>query len=175
MPKLPRFRIAPILALLFSLLLTACSPESLFTEEAVPVEPPTTTTAVDGRLTRFFIAFEAAAAERGINVDLAAFGIEATIEELPDEGVAGQCSYGTFIGHQIVIDTDFFNRASDNAREMVVFHELGHCYLQRDHREDSFDNGICRSIMRSGTGDCLDAYRGDTRDYFLDELFELVD
>ncbi len=57
-------------------------------------------------------------------------------------------------------------------REFVVFHELGHCDLGRDHRDEAFDNGVCVSIMRSGLGDCRDYYHPRTREGYLDELFD---
>jgi hypothetical protein len=54
---------------------------------------------------------------------------------------------------------------------MVVFHELGHCYLGRGHSEETHPNGVCKSIMRSGNGGCFDNYNSTTREAYLDELF----
>jgi len=39
--------------------------------------------------------------------------------------------------HYIYIDQDFFNQ-HPNAVETVVFHELGHCYLDREHNTSMF-------------------------------------
>jgi hypothetical protein len=58
-------------------------------------------------------------------------------------------------------------------KEYIVFHELGHCVLNRPHTEDSFSNGVCSSIMRSGNGGCYDYYNRFTRQYYVDELFEV--
>jgi len=70
-----------------------------------------------------------------------------------------------------VIDKAFFNQTSELLKEMVIFHELGHCVLFRGHREATYSNGTCASIMRSGVEGCRDNYRASTRAAYLDELF----
>ncbi len=154
-------------------LFQACQPDSL---AEVPEPAPEVLlngyAGVDQRLWSFFDTFTAEAAARGVVADLHAFALIADIDDIPEENVAGRCSYGYYTDRKIIIDEDFFNRSNTAFREMIIFHELGHCFLNRGHREDQFENGICKSIMRSGTGTCLDYYRTDTREYFLDELFE---
>lgn len=168
--------------LLFGLLLLlACRPEESFIEP-LPIDEPEEEAPietdgegyrrVDEVLWAYWASFEEEAALRGKTVDLKLSGIEGDIEALPEEGVAGQCSYGYVAGKRIVIDREFWDRANTNWRELVVFHELGHCYLERGHREEAFDNGLCKSIMRSGTEDCRDAYGPQNREYYLNELFE---
>ena len=71
----------------------------------------------------------------------------------------------------MTIDKTFWNRSSELYKEFVVFHELGHCVLDRNHKEDKDSRGRCLSIMRSGLGDCLDAYSSANRTYYLNELF----
>lgn len=70
------------------------------------------------------------------------------------------------------MDETFWNTTSDRGKEFVVFHELGHCFLLRNHLEDTFLGGTCTSIMRSGTGSCRDNYGRLTRETYLDELFD---
>ena len=95
------------------------------------------------------------------------------IEEIDEQHVAGQCSYGRFRNPRLVtIDASFWRRSSDRFKEFIVFHELGHCYLNRGHLESAFSNGVCVSIMRSGVGDCFDNYHVNTREYYINELFE---
>ncbi|MEZ4884363.1 MAG: hypothetical protein R3E32_06445 [Chitinophagales bacterium] len=120
----------------------------------------------------YFARFEKEAAERGQTIDLNSLNLTAAIEELHPDDVAGVCNYNSRNPNHIGIDQTFWNRAASRWREMVVFHELGHCVLGRGHREDNFDNNLCVSIMRSGTGTCRDAYQSSTRDYYLDELFD---
>ena len=56
---------------------------------------------------------------------------------------------------------------------MIVFHELGHCYLTRGHKDERKNNGTCASIMRSGKAACMDFYTSDNRKEYLDELFDM--
>lgn len=72
---------------------------------------------------------------------------------------------------------------NDREKEALVFHELGHCLLGRDHVQDTLPNGSPKSLMISGNisvyGPCVYAI-GDVedcnfihrRDYYIDELFD---
>ena len=129
---------------------------------------------VDEELHPFFEEFEYQAALRGLVVDLTMANIIGKLENLPEEHVAGQCTYGTAIDAEITIDQTFWNDFPQYLiREMVVFHELGHCYLSLGHKEGVHPNGTCLSIMRSGLEDCRDNYNSQTRASYLDELFSL--
>lgn len=129
---------------------------------------------VDERLWSYFEDFEEEADRRGLTYDLTRYNLIGTIENISDEGVAGTCSYGARSPRHVTIDLPFWQRAGFFSREMVVFHELGHCILNRDHSEETTGNGFCASIMRSGTGNCQTLYNAQNRDYYLDELFETL-
>lgn len=131
---------------------------------------------VDERLWSHFENFENEAAARGITIDLRNTNITGAINAIEESGVAGTCTYGTHRPSDIVIDQQFWNRASAFGREEVVFHELGHCFLMRGHTEKTHQNNdrVCASIMRSGTGDCFSLYNAVNREYYLDELFEFL-
>lgn len=122
-------------------------------------------------LTPYFQAFKEKALEYNIEVDYDATNVTAEIKIIDEGSVAGSCTTNGHDLTHITIDQNFWNQASHLLREMVIFHELGHCILGRGHREDSFSNGVCRSIMRSGLGTCMDAYIPENRDYFIQELF----
>lgn len=127
---------------------------------------------VDPELVPHFRAFEQVAAEMGINVDLQSSGISGKIVPINDGNIAGTCSYNSNFTHRdIEIDQDFWQRASHLYREYIVFHELGHCYLRRDHKEGCLRNGSYLSLMRSGEGNCRDNYSRATREYYIRELF----
>ncbi|MEM6629735.1 MAG: hypothetical protein AAF694_08680 [Bacteroidota bacterium] len=164
--------------LIILLIFAACSNEQQIltpvAQEEEPQEAPTPTgfSNVDQALWSFYTDFETEAASRGLQIDLDALGITGTFEDLEGEHVAGQCTFTRFSPNEVRIDTEFWQRASNNLREMIIFHELGHCVLLRDHEEGSLSNGACLSIMRSGNGSCIDNYRGTTRSFYLDELFE---
>jgi len=151
--------------LLIGLALASCK------ERDKPKEYP----GVDERLHGYFELFEEEARARGMEIDLIERSLSGEVMEIDGQGVAGQCQYGqnTVLDNHLVIDESFLlSNASDLLKELVVFHELGHCYLQRDHREDTYPTGACISIMRSGVGDCRDNYSDAFRATYIDELFD---
>lgn len=127
---------------------------------------------VNRELWIYFQRFEEEAARRGLEIDLVAEKITGVIENIPADRVLGSCNFRPNRPNHLIIDEEFWNAASDRFREFVVFHELGHCSLFRDHREDVLVNGACSSIMRSGTGNCRDNYTEFTRNFYLNELFD---
>lgn len=166
----------PSILTLFSfaclLLVSACQEDEEVIEDIVPEEIGYP--GVDEELWTYFDQFEEEAFARGIEIDLRAANITAQIQEIDEHRVLGQCNYAfrRFSPNRVTIDEAFWNRSSNRGREFVVFHELGHCYLNRAHREDTDRLGSCLSIMRSGTGNCRDNYSQVTRSRYLDELFD---
>ncbi len=129
---------------------------------------------VDRELWPHFQAFEEAALERGFSIDLNRANVVGSIEDIDDGNVVGTCTYGGRQNHRsVVVDESFWKRASPLYREYIVFHELGHCFLFRDHEESCLANRTYASIMRSGTGStCRDNYNTQTRDFYIDELMD---
>lgn len=120
-----------------------------------------------------FERFEIEAKARGISVDLVTERISGVIEDLEGEHIAGQCNtYGGARPNHVIMDLEFWNRAGDLFKEFIIFHELGHCFLNRGHREDAHANGTCVSLMRSGIEDCRDNYNSASRAAYLNELFK---
>lgn len=129
---------------------------------------------VDRALWPYFQAFQEEGERRGVSIDLAISNISGEIAVIEEEGVAGTCLYGSHITNHVTIDQAYWLRARDIEREYVVFHELGHCFLLRDHNDDFDRNGICVSVMHSGLTSCRNAYNITNRDYYLDELFSEI-
>lgn len=126
---------------------------------------------VDSRLQEYFDRFATEGALRGVNVDYTATPIAGRIENIEDQNVQGQCQSNSTRANVLLIDSNFWNSSSDMIREFVIFHELGHCYLDRDHLDEETSNGACISIMHSGTSGCTNTYNANTRSVLLDELF----
>ncbi|MEM7104852.1 MAG: hypothetical protein AAF502_17070 [Bacteroidota bacterium] len=159
--------------LLLAMLITSCNKESISLTPAQD-DPPTVSLLYPGvaeALWPYFHKFEEEGTLRGLEIDLTASGITGVIEAIDEDGVAGQCTYYSHQSNAISVDQEFWNISSPLWKEFIVFHELGHCFLDRGHTEDAFSNGVCTSLMRSGLGDCFDNYSDDTRSYYLDELF----
>ncbi len=164
---------------LFLLVLSACQKDfidPMNIEESIIETGPKSYPGVDEALWPYFERFEIEAAAQNIEVDLIQTETTGVIEDLEEENVAGLCSYSTdrqnhIIENHITIDLAFWNRFNDNIKEMIVFHELGHCVLRRGHTEGQLENGRCISIMRSGSEPCRDAYNAATKSYYIGELF----
>jgi len=161
------------LSLFLLIFVISCQVEELLDSDVTSSTEEDLYPNVDLALEPYFQNFEREALERGLRVDLSAADITGTIEEIHEDDIAGTCSYNRFgLDKEIIIDESFWNRASSFYREYIIFHELGHCYLDRDHLDACLQEGIWSSLMRSGTIDgCSDYYNQQTREYYLDELF----
>jgi len=76
----------------------------------------------------------------------------------------------------VEIDKSRWFSFSEDVRGFLLFHELGHCELDRLHRNDKFDNEAWQSIMRGSPLEGLDVWMpipffGFRKEYFIDELF----
>ena len=84
---------------------------------------------------------------------------------------------GMFDKPTILISESCWATLNEDAREILVFHELGHALLNRLHIDGTLPNGYSKSIMCAGTNfDCSDLpdylYCSNYREYYLDELFD---
>jgi hypothetical protein len=70
-----------------------------------------------------------------------------------------------------MIDRLFWETATMTEKEYVIFHELGHCALNRRHLDTTYKDGTCTSMMQSGNGSCKMVYNAQNRSKYLDELF----
>lgn len=127
---------------------------------------------VDKELWSYWESFEFEANVRGFKIDLETEGLVGIITEIDQEHVAGSCTFSSNQPRVIRIDQTIWSNLPTLYREFIVFHELGHCILIRDHDERTDAQGNCLSIMRSGLNGCKDYYNNQTRDFYLDELFE---
>ncbi|HRX29937.1 MAG TPA: hypothetical protein P5235_11160 [Saprospiraceae bacterium] len=127
---------------------------------------------VDSYMKPYIDRFEKEAKLRGVDVSGRIANLEAYIFDIPDNGVAGLCRHNTDSPNRIEIDIVYWNKSNDLEKEYVVFHELGHCVLDRVHNDEKDAQGNCVTIMQSGTTNCIPNYTEETRESYLDELFE---
>lgn len=148
--------------LLFALFtLTACSSDTLVNERSD----------IEDALQVHFREFQDQARQRGVAVDYRDIDMEAYITNIQRNGVIGTCTQFGTGEKEIAIDENYWRRSSHLGRELVVFHELGHCILQRGHNEAEGRGNTCLSIMNSGTSGCRTRYTAANRDFYIDELF----
>lgn len=114
--------------------------------------------------------FVVEAALRDQVIDLSDFGLDIIFQQDLEDTLAAFCNNG-----QIVINRQFWDTRSDLVREAMIFHELGHCILDRIHYNALLANDEWTSIMR---GDPMPVGRsgsinfsGIRRQYYIDELF----
>jgi len=161
-------------SLLLSVFFLSCQKDERLSPEDITESVNTRFPGVERALWPHFQKFEEEALARGISIDLVQEGISGRIATINDNGVIGQCNYNSHLSNHVTVDKNFWDQASTNFKEFVVFHELGHCSLLRGHLEEATPLGrvnVCTSIMRSGTGGCRDNYHTATRETYLDELF----
>ena len=151
---------------LFSILLLGCKPQPKRVQEAY--ENNTLERDIDLEILPYVERFEEYYKLRVINIPI-------NLEETPIDKWGFCYSFkihGKLVSKRIGI-TDKFDRLSDLQREELVFHELGHCFLDRDH-DDSliyhYKFGfIPNSIMYfKNIGGHI--FYKELREYYLQEL-----
>jgi len=110
---------------------------------------------------------------RGHDLNKEDFDFSITLEEIEDPYVGGQCQ---FRGNKITIDEQSWERGNEEWKKFIVFHELGHCLLDRHHRNVKTVSNECYSLMKGGRQDDFDCNLNlispKWMEYYLDELFE---
>lgn len=125
----------------------------------------------DAALQPYFDIFAAEAALRGFPVDYEAERIEGLLQDITDSSIQGQCFRNEDKPKKVIIDTEYWANADAFEKEFIIFHELGHCFLGRDHLNSSDNKGNCLSIMHANPGVCNFSLTEDNRELYLDELF----
>lgn len=83
--------------------------------------------------------------------------------------VVGMCTYRGGNTNYVDFSTSAWRAGSSTFKEMLVFHELGHCLLGRGHNNVSHNDGRKESLMNSYIFS-QSTYRA-YRDEYLKELF----
>lgn len=151
----------PLFCLLLILLLFGCKKD-----DAVEYN-------VDSDFEEYVQRFIDEGAARGVDIDFSDTGLLIEYSERNVEGASGYCYLGN---HHIVIDKSEWTALTDTQKEYLIFHELGHCELDRRHKNDQFDNSLWKSLMRGdplvGTQINIPVpYFGFRKNYYRDELF----
>ena len=126
---------------------------------------------IDSSLQEYFDRFAEEGALRNVVVDYEAARVSGFIRLITSPNVIGQCAHDPNEPGTVIVDRTYWNVATDLEKEFLVFHELGHCVLDRDHLDEADGQGKCISMMTSGTGLCQINYNQNTREKLLDELF----
>ncbi len=125
----------------------------------------------DIALEPYFQIFADEAALRGIEVDYDARRIEGLLQDILDSNVKGQCFRNEEKPNKVIVDVNYWDEANEAEKEFIIFHELGHCFLNREHLDDSEPDGTCLSIMHSNPLACHFVLTSENRKDYLNELF----
>lgn len=82
--------------------------------------------------------------------------------------VIGYCEQA-HSGPKIVINEKWWKAATDTSHELLIFHEAGHCLLQRDHTDGTDSRGDALSVMNWAI--ISDRMYESHYDYYIWELF----
>lgn len=145
---------------------------------------------VDDTFEVYVDQFYEEAAKRGIAIPRNNLIIEFTNE--PTNDFCGECrKAGNIEQSQRTIRIQNSNNCwkdrLDLNKETLIFHELGHCLLDREHMDEYYDDGSPKTIMTTfddgpyspciyvldggNNADQAECNRANRRDFYLDELF----
>ncbi len=114
-------------------------------------------------------AFAAECARRGIQTDVSPTALQVVMGRLGSK--SGSCKPRS-LPKVITIDSMLWRMLPPPAKEMLVYHELSHCLLQRAHTNDVLLSGECKSWMREDDEKCKTNLTNPRwRAYYIDELF----
>lgn len=157
----------PILT--FVLLAVGCS--------TAPKEEPIISNPVEAEEFGVYIRlFQREAEVRGLDLympkldrSLRVYKVDKFNQELQDDSVIGLCVKNS--GRvNIYIDKTAWNTSDSLQREMLLFHELGHCALDLDHDRSLDSSGVPNDIMYPVSFDSLYYYK--YRKFYLDRMFK---
>jgi hypothetical protein len=109
-------------------------------------------------------AFEVASNEAGrpLTVDDLIIQLDPTLEA---SGEDGRCTTYTNATPIILISASYWATATDQGKEVIIFHEMGHCILGRVHRNDLNGTLVPNSVMYYSAG----VFNSNENDYIFYE------
>lgn len=88
----------------------------------------------------------------------------------PGYSIIGLCQIYSSGFRQVFVNESWWGSAGDNARKILIFHELGHCQLNRDHDTRISSDGRPYSLMYPIIDPVLFYYNTGSANYYLTEL-----
>ena len=125
---------------------------------------------VDPEFLPYINLFEEEAQSRSVDISSRLENTSITFNDLGSDS-AGQCLTYSDGRKEVQINQLKWPTYSEQEKEILIFHELGHCVLDREH-DNNMSRGRCISIMRESSSTCIVDYTGERRSVYLDELFK---
>lgn len=156
-------KVAYLLTYLSILLLFSACKESKPTEINLPPVDFSTLEYGD-----YLKRFNDKALEKGLD-------IERELSELTVE-VTTSYAENEICNNVLILSEDYEILFEQNYIEQILFHQIAHCVLDREHTNEKLPNGEWKSIMRSqpylGNDSQSIDYNDQKREYYLEELFD---
>lgn len=131
-----------------------------------PADNALLNTNIDPEFLPYVESFIEEARARNLRISFQFTGLEVKFGIVKEsEDAIGFCSRDDF---SIKVLQEAWENLSENHKEVLIFHELGHCKMQREHKTDLLSNGEVASIMWPGI---QGKFFGKRRDYYIDELY----
>lgn len=122
-----------------------------------------------GQFGDYVAQFQQQGADQGYSVDIKDLIVKFGAMSNPLE--RGYCETGSDMTPTIVVDETYWDQADEGARQSLLFHELGHCVLDRLHLSGVTTDGAPLSVMNPYT---IPANVYDyNHDYYMHELFSV--
>jgi hypothetical protein len=126
---------------------------------------------VDGEFADYLQRFVHEGNIRGVSVNTSNLILE-FIPPSPGITFCAQSIPGNTPHIQIVKVDGCWTDQLDVNKELLIFHELGHALLGREHDNSTLSNGIYKTIMHSGDVTfTYSQFTPELRKYYLDQLF----
>ena len=113
-------------------------------------------------------AFEQAAKDQGRPLVVDDLIIE--VSQDLDYRVAGECVTGTFLTPTIRLNKIWVESSDRDYLKLLIFHELGHCVLGREHHMERLRSGSPESIMYPASVSLRQFKKEEN--YYMAELFQ---
>jgi hypothetical protein len=108
--------------------------------------------------------------KRGVHIDPAREGLQVIFGKVKGNH-HGSCKPNNY-PKVVTIDSVKWKYISPPHRELLLFHELAHCLLEKQHNDDTFPFGECKSWMRADQSKCKpNVMNAAWRKYYIDEIF----
>ena len=139
-----------IICFIFTLLLlTSCGLNAHLDKKNKPEGFVRQFSTSDTTFSSFVKKFEDHAKIKTGNMNYQVNDIPINFGDTEDERFVGVCFTYSDGKREIIIKADWWNRSSQSSRESLIFHELGHCALDRDHNDETITNTQGQTLRSS--------------------------
>ncbi len=124
-----------------------------------------------GPFASYVTSFEQDAAAHGASVKITDLKMQFGKVDIDGEtGGRGVCEVATNMTPVITIDQTAWESSDEDERQELIYHELGHCVLNKTHEEGTNSIGIPASIMNPYKID--GSIYAQYRSFYLSKLFK---